>query len=127
MKLGKFARIAGGITFCALVYIYMQMQIIDLAYQNTQKENQIRTYIEENGYIAYSISKLKSANHLGVKMLAKDSDMRFADPRNIIQVATSENGFDNEFMDQPDKISKKFSSLLSLLTSGTQAEARAQE
>ena len=76
------------LTALALIYIHMQMQIIDLAYRGKSKENQIRKLVEQNGNISYTILTLKSANNLGYKMLAENSDMQFADQGDIIRIAT---------------------------------------
>ena len=76
------------LTALALVYIHMQMQIIDLAYRGKAKENQIRKLVEQNGNMSYTILTLKSANNLGYKMLAENSDMQFADQGDIVRIAT---------------------------------------
>ncbi|MCK5178691.1 MAG: hypothetical protein KAR32_04110, partial [Candidatus Omnitrophica bacterium] len=66
MHLCKFLKFMGVVIVLALTYIHMQMQIVDLAYRGNNKEQQIRTLIEENGNTTYKILMLKSANHLGV-------------------------------------------------------------
>jgi len=127
MKLKQFFKFICVATLSALVYISMQMQIIALAYQNNHEEKEIRNLIEENGHIAYSIFSLKSANNLGVKMLAENSDMQFADPNNIVRVSSFEDDSDKQVTAGSNKITKKIAPLLSLLTSSSQAEARTQE
>ncbi len=125
MKLKQFFQCTAIATVSALAYTSMQMQIISLAYQNTREEKQIRSLIEENGRTAYSIFSLKSANHIGVKMLTDSSGMQFAD--NVVQVSFLENDFDTRGSVEPNKIAKAIAPLLSLLTSSSQAEARTRE
>ncbi|VAX36049.1 hypothetical protein MNBD_UNCLBAC01-115 [hydrothermal vent metagenome] len=122
MKLGKFFQCVGVVTILALGYIHLQVQIVDLAYQNNNKENQIRQLIEKNGHMTYSIATLKSANYLGIKMLAEDSDMYFANPDHIVMVSGSEEISTESQATEVQRSSMKISSLLSLLTTEAQAE-----
>ena len=126
MRLTKFFKIIGIVTTLSLVYIHLQMQIIDLAYQGKSKEQKIRQLIEQNGNVTYSIFTQKSANNLGIKMLAENSDMHFVDSNNIVPISTSEEFLDNELLSQQVEPQAKSNSLLSLLSFGSQAEARQQ-
>ena len=69
MSLAKFTKYTVSVTFIALVYIHMQMQIVELAYRGQVKEAQIKDLTDKNGHVFYAISKLKSANHLGQRLL----------------------------------------------------------
>lgn len=87
MRLPKCLKCVCFLTVLALMYIHMQMQIIDLAYQGKDRETEIRQLLEENGNETYTILNLKSANHIGNKMLTEDSDLHFVDPVDVIQVS----------------------------------------
>ena len=56
-----------------------QIKMHDIPYGNQKvyrpesKEKEIRKLIEANGNILYTILSLKSANHLGIKLLTEDS------------------------------------------------------
>ena len=78
------------VTVLALVYIHMQVKIIDLAYHGKAREQKIRNLIEENGNETYTILTLKSANHLGQKILDKDSDLKFIDRDHVLEFSLSE-------------------------------------
>lgn len=125
MSLAKFFKYTGIVTSLALVYIHLQMQIIDLAYQGQTKEKKIKEWTEKNGNALYKISKLKSANHLGVKLLAKNSDMQFAGSGDIVPLVTPE-----EFLvagnsvDTQEGSARKGNPLLSLVSFTAQAEAK---
>ncbi len=127
MHLCKFFKIMGIATIVALSYIHMQMQIIDLAYQGNQKEQQIRSLIEENGNSMYNILMLKSANHLGAAMFDEGSDMQFADADAIIQITASEEFFTDYYLGAEPKHAQRANPLLSLLSFGAEAEATTAE
>lgn len=123
MSLAKFTKYTVAITFVAIVYIHLQMQIVDLAYQGQAKEAKIKDLVDRNGNTFYAISKLKSANHLGGVLLSKDSKMQFAGREDIIMIAGAETASDAGHVQAPGKPN----ALLSLLSFATQAEARNKE
>ena len=127
MKLLKFFKWMGLITGLALVYIHLQMQIINLAYQGKEKENQVRKFTEMKGSLSRSILTCKSANHLGLKLLAKDSDMHFIDPSSIIEISASDEFLKKNRMGDHIASTRKANPILSLLSTVSQAEARPQE
>ena len=79
----------GMMTVVALVYIHMHMQIIDLAYQGKQKESTIRHLKEDKQLLTFAILNLQSANHIGLQLLAKDSDMEFVSPRDVVEISSA--------------------------------------
>ncbi len=123
----KFLKILVVVTSIALVYIHLRMQIIDLAYQGKAKEQVIGKLTEDNGQITYKILALKSVNHLGVKMLAENSGMQFADPQNVLEIATSDEFLPENLASKNQNIPTRNHSLLSFLSPSAQAEAKGQE
>ena len=123
MKLVQFLKIALGVTVLSLIYIFMQMQIITLAYQGKYKEKQMKKMIEENGYLTYSILTLKSSSHLGGKMLAENSSMQFADPQSVVEVAMPRTKTKRKSVNKAEKLEKP-NYLLSLISLKSQAEAK---
>ncbi len=122
MRLPQLFKIMGFLTFVAVIYIHLQMEIIELAYHGKSKEKRIHKLIEENGNVTYSILMAKSAKHLGIKMLAEDSNMQFADPQNVVSIITD----DEAIIEKPKEVIKQKSKenpLLSLLSFGSSAEA----
>jgi len=87
MRLSVLIKTLGSVTVLALVYINMQMQIIELAYRGKAKEVEIRHLVELNGAATYTILTLKSSNNLGINLLSENSDMEFIDPSNIMQIS----------------------------------------
>ena len=112
-------------TVLALVYIHMQMNIINLAYQGRNKEKAIRSLKEENGYLTYTILSLKSANNLGVKLLSKESGMDFIDRENIVVFNTTENA-GTATVAMAGKPRERNNLFVSLLSLGAQAEAQSR-
>ena len=127
MHLCKFFKIMCVGTIVALSYIHMQMQIIDLAYQGNQKEQQIKKLIEENGNATYKILMLKSANHLGVALLNEDSDMQFAGINDVIQIAASEKFLMENHLGSKPQLAKRTNPFLKILSFGVEAEAKTAE
>lgn len=123
MSLAKFMKYAISATFVILVYIHLQMQIVDLAYQGQRKEARINDLVDRNGTAFYAISRLKSANHLGGKLLAENSNMQFAGAGDIVYVAASGDLTGNNDWEQ----TKRPDILANLLSFATQAEARNRE
>ncbi len=64
-------------TVMALIYINMQMQIVDLAYKGKDKERKMRELNDSNGALDHQILSLKSANYLGQEILDKDGGLQF--------------------------------------------------
>lgn len=122
MSLARFVKCSVAITFLILVYIHLQMQIVDLAYQGQLKEMQIKDLVDKNGSTFYAISKLKSAHHLGGRLLSENSKMQFAGADNIIYASAEDLQDDNsEHQLQAGKNANIFANLLSF---ATQAEAK---
>ncbi len=122
MNLGRLIQFVGLMTVVALTHIFMQMRIIDLAYQNQRQQERYRQLLEEHGYRTYLISRLKSANYLGEKVLADHSDLHFADADHVVQVAA-------DFSKKPTAIvsvrpESRRISFLGLFVSESEAEAR---
>lgn len=124
MKLIKRLKIVTGLTVLALTYIHLQMQIMALAYQGEAQKRQMVELREENDHITYNVFKLKSANHLGGKVLAENSDLHFVDPKNIIHLTASEKFFEEGPSGGSSASEKKTHFLLGLLSLGTEAQAR---
>jgi hypothetical protein len=74
MSLKVWIKILGVATVIALVYIHMQMQIFHLAYQGSKREKQVLELRDKNGLLTHQILALKSANHLGNKLLDKEGN-----------------------------------------------------
>ena len=114
------------VTVLALIYTHMQMEIFALAYQGKNKEKQITKIKETNGVLTYNILELKSSNHLGVKLLAENSRLKFRDPASVVELVTSKPV--NEVKElQVAQTHKSPNSFLGFLSLKSQAEAQAEE
>ncbi len=117
----------GLVTAVSLVYIHIQMQIIDLAYRGKSKEKQIKKLIEKNGNTTYQILSLKSANSIGIKLLAENSLIDFAEPKDVIKVQVSVDQLTKKSSNDLSSGKINTNPLLSLLSFGSRAEARMQK
>lgn len=125
MRLSKIFQCISVVTALALIYIHMQMQIIDLAYQGKAKEGKIIDLNENKDLITFNISRLKSANYLGGNLLAEDSDLKFGGRDSIIQLVTSK-----EVIKKEEVVTlgnEKINTLLNFLSLRSGTEARADE
>ncbi len=126
MRLSRFFQLMLIVTVLSLAYIHMQMQIFDLAYQGKSKEKVITGLLEDNGRVSYNILQLKSSHHLGDTLLADDSQLRFRDNDNVVQLVTSQ-----YIRPQKEVLAsvgpKKTNPLLSFFSLKSEAEARAQK
>jgi hypothetical protein len=89
MQLGKWIKVMGFLTVMALCYLHMQMKIYALAYQAKVKEHEIQKLRDDNGVMTYHILALKSANHIGQKLLTQESDMQFVSNDRVYEVASN--------------------------------------
>ena len=91
MKLAKRLRVITLVTVISLVYIGLQMQVVQLAYEAKDKENKIEKLEEQKQLITSKVLALKSSNHIGEAFLTKQSGLDFMNPENVIQIASDEN------------------------------------
>lgn len=68
----------------SLIYIHMQMQIVELAYKGKAKEHRVHELMDSNGSLTHQILALKSANNLGQELLEKDEGLQFMGHDNIL-------------------------------------------
>lgn len=124
MKLTKFLKGMAIVTIFSVIYINLQVQIYDFAYQAKKKEKDIRRLVDHNGNVTYNILKLKSANHLGVKLLAENSNMQFMDSSNVVQLESHISLKKEQRPAASSKTEKKPNVLASIFSLRSQAEAK---
>ena len=90
MKLMKSIRVMVVLTGLALIYVYMQMEIVSLAYEGKKKEREIIELNESTSVIAYKILQLKSANHLGENLLNESSQLHFQDNQSVVELVSKD-------------------------------------
>jgi len=112
------------VTIFSVIYINLQVQIYDFAYQAKKKEKDIRRLVDHNGNVTYNILKLKSANHLGVKLLAENSNMQFMDSHNVVNLETYIPWKNEQPSVVAQKTQKKPNVLASIFSLRSQAEAK---
>ena len=127
MRLGLLFKWIGVITILALVYIHLQMQIIDLAYQGKTNERQIKNLIDENGNVTYAILTKKSSSNLGRRLLEQNPDMQFVHPENILKISIADMPKDERYFIKSTEVEDKSVSMLGLLSLGVQWKARSKK
>ena len=114
------------LTILALIYIHMQMRIFALAYQGKNRGKEITRLKEMNGLLTYNILELKASNHLGVKLLAGNSSLKFRDSASVVELVTTKPIKESKKL-QVAQNSKSSNAFLSFLSLRSQAEARTEE
>ncbi|MDO8674525.1 MAG: hypothetical protein Q7K71_00200 [Candidatus Omnitrophota bacterium] len=89
MTLKTWIQIMSFATVTALMYINMQTQIVDLAYQGKDKQTSVHKLLDTNGALTHQILALKSANNLGNRLLEKDSNMQFMGKDRVMTLVLS--------------------------------------
>ena len=115
------------LTSFALIYIHLQMQIFDLAYQGKNKEKEIRKLIDDNGNVTYNILKLKSSNNLGEKLLGEQSQLQFLDNSQVVSLAMPKSMEKDNSLVMSTVPEKKANFFENLFTLKSQAEAKPVE
>jgi hypothetical protein len=123
MMLFNFARIMVVATILSVSYVHMQMQIIQLAYVGKTKEKRIKKLMEGNTNLMHDILVMKSANNLGTELLSENSKMRFVDPVNVVKLRAPQ-ALLAERKTRLENRNTRFEGLLSMLSFGSNAEAR---
>ena len=77
MSLTHWVKLMSFATVTALIYIHMQMQIVELAYKGKDREKRVHELMDNNGALTHQILTLKSADHLGRELLEKDEGLQF--------------------------------------------------
>ena len=126
MKLLRFLRLVVFSTIVAVVYIQLQTQIIELAYQAKAKEKQIRRLKDEQGRIVHDILMLKSPTYLGVKLLDDASRMKFLDQGSIVKLESNEI-FEEQIHQKAGERRTRPNFLATLFSLKSQAEAKPLE
>ena len=127
MRLLKFIKTMVVLTSFALIYIHLQMQIFDLAYQGKNKEKEIRKLIDDNGNVTYNILKLKSSNNLGEKLLGEQSQLQFLDNSRVVKLEMPKSAQEPNTVALSATPEKKTYFWANLFTLKSQAEAKPVE
>jgi len=127
MSLTRLFKIISVFTILCLVYIHMQMQIFELAYQGKRKANAIAALMEENSMVKTDILEMKSSKALGVKLLDDQASLQFRDTSKVVELVarpTIEPAVEQVAL---SSVPPKENLFLNLISFGTQAEAKTLE
>lgn len=79
MRLKYFVLSLSVVTIASLSYTWQQIEIIRLAYQQNRTNKTYKELLDRNYYLRYNLVNLKSASHLGNKLL--DEHTNFEIPK----------------------------------------------
>ncbi len=88
MNLANAFKIMVFTTITALIYTHMQMQIVEYAYKSKAKQRRIHELQDSNGILTHQILVLKSAKHLGERMLNKNDALQFIGRDKVMTINT---------------------------------------
>ena len=126
MSLKDLVKIMFSCTVICLIYIHLQMSIVQLAYQAKKRENVMHQLIEENSMLTSDILRLKSSNNLGVNVVNKPG-MQFLASKDVVEVRTAAAAFQPNPVMARRPAEEKANALLSFIFFRSQAEAKPAE
>jgi len=74
-------------TLVALIYVHQQVELVKLSYAIGSKEKKLKEILDRNEGLGYNIENLEDPSRLEQVMLAKNVEMSFPGPNNIVNAA----------------------------------------
>jgi len=124
MRLVKFIAIVGIITLVALIYVQLQVQIYEYAYNGKRKEVAFKELLDRKNNMMYNINGFESAQYLGSRLLSQDYNLQFAGKEQVVKLTVPMQLAEsiNPAFNRPEN--KRTNLLANLFTLKSQAEAR---
>ncbi|MDP2939390.1 MAG: hypothetical protein Q8O13_04825 [Candidatus Omnitrophota bacterium] len=86
MKLSRFIYSVIFITIICIIYVQLQIQIFELAYNGKKREATFKELLDRRAVMMYNINKLESAHNIGTSLLSRDSNLVFTDKTQIVKL-----------------------------------------
>lgn len=86
MKLSKFILFIAFITFACIIYVQLQVQIFELAYNGKKRETAFEELLDRKQTLMYNIQWLESAQNIGTSLLSRDENLQFSDKSQIAKI-----------------------------------------
>lgn len=83
MRLKYFALNLAAVTGLCLCYCWQQIEIIQLAYQQSGKNKAYKELLDRNHYLRYNLTNLKSSSSLGKKLLSENALFEIPKPSQV--------------------------------------------
>ncbi|MFZ5799868.1 MAG: hypothetical protein ACOY3D_00595 [Candidatus Omnitrophota bacterium] len=88
MRLFKFLLLVGLLTTIALIYVQLQVEIYEYAYQGKRKENALKELLDRQHHLMYNINNLESVQHIGSRLLSqKEYNLQFAGKEQVVKIS----------------------------------------
>jgi hypothetical protein len=79
----KFFSISITVTLLTLLYVYQNVEIINVGYDITKQENMLSTHLDAHKQLVYNLNKLESPFTLSERLSSEQIELVDADVRNI--------------------------------------------
>ncbi len=86
MRLPKFILLVAFITLTCVIYVQLQVQIFELAYNGKKKETAFKELLDRKNTLMYNIYSLESAQNVGTTLLSRDVSLQFSDKSQIAKI-----------------------------------------
>ena len=86
MKLPKFILFLAFITLTCIIYVQLQVQIFELAYNGKRKEIAFKELLDRKSTLMYNIFWLESAQNIGQSLLSRDTNLQFSEKSQIAKI-----------------------------------------
>lgn len=103
------------VTFSALVYVYQQSEIVNLAYKGQKRVQQLEDLLDKNRILRYNIARSASVVQIGERI--SEADFQIPDSVRFLRMATTAGG-------QGESLTTKESFLSRIFSVKRQAEAQ---
>lgn len=122
MRLSKFFIIILGVTFLAVLYVYQQSKIIDLAYQEQERLALLEKTIDKNNSLNYAFKQNISLVSIGE--LWQDGDFEWPHREQLVSLSTMQRTPRNN--KQAEKRESLFTRFLGLKSQAEATPVKAQ-
>jgi cell division protein FtsL len=78
-------------TLVALIYVHQQVELVKLSYSIGHKEKKLKEMLDRNQGLGYNIENLEDPSRLEQVLIAKNMEMAFPRPNNIVNAAKFSN------------------------------------
>ena len=123
MRLSRFILLVAFVTLTCIIYVQLQVQIFEFAYNGKKKEVAFKELLDRKNTLMYNVFWLESAQNIGTSLLSRDVNLQFSEKSQLasidlpLQLAGS-------FTTEPKIETKRQNFLISFFSLKSEAQAK---
>lgn len=102
------------ITFLNLLYVYQQIELYKVSYEIKNKEKILESFVDQNQFLKYNVSNLKSPDRIEKCMLAKNINMELVEDVELLKFKVGKKHFASSDAGARGKFAKIFDDIFSI-------------